>query len=238
MKAISIICGFIWLACVTCQIVELVPGNISSNLDVWHVDLVITFYAPWCKYCKMLRSSMDQMAEFKADNKHLVFGQFDCEKSTKYTAVCRQFEIDRYPTVYFLGFGDYHQSPKGDLFGKQWNPRLVRYTADMYPEAIYDWIRMLQGISFVKRTWYDLTHIFSSNNRHARLAEKLETENNLLRSKLDLFSWELEKIKADAMFEQLPVNDDCFPLLHSSEPNSSNFPLRACAADMIKEFCK
>ena len=128
------------------QFVELSAANITSNVKDWEVDLAVMFYAPWCKYCKQLAPSMARMAELQESKKELVFGKYNCEQSDTDVKLCRALGITQYPSVYFFGFGNFNQAPKGNIFGRSDFSRMVKYTADLIPEAIYDWILMLQSI--------------------------------------------------------------------------------------------
>ena len=103
---------------------------------------------------------------------------------------------NRYPSLYYLGFGNYHQSPaKGFIFGANDEPRLVRYNADIYPEAIYDWILMLSKISWIQRKYDDVKTFFSGSKKYRKTQKtisitsnndykKLEKENNILEEKV------------------------------------------------------
>lgn len=95
-----------------------------------------------------------------------------------------------------MGYGNYHQAPpKGFIFGTNDEPRLVRYNADIYPEAIYDWILMLSKISWIQRKYDDVKTFFSGSkkNRKTRRThsvnsnsdlKKLEKEKALLEEKV------------------------------------------------------
>jgi thiol-disulfide isomerase/thioredoxin len=146
--------------------VELVYSNITSNLEDWDHDLAIMFHVPWCKYCKQLSPSFDQIAVVSSQSKDLVVGKFDCEVPVKHTEICKALGVDRYPSVFFIGFGSMNQGPGGKLLGKSVSPRVARFASDMYPEAILDWIGMLSSISKVQRGWSDALGLFGGNSRY------------------------------------------------------------------------
>jgi thiol-disulfide isomerase/thioredoxin len=155
--------------------VELDTANLTSNFRDWDTDLAIMFYAPWCKYCKQLSTTWEQIAILSADNKELVVGKYNCEQPAEHAEVCQKLGVDRYPSVYFLGFGNMHQAPRGNIFGKNPYPRLAYYNSDLYPEAIYDWVRYLSWLSSMQRRWYDFTaFITGKKSRHALKAERLK----------------------------------------------------------------
>ena len=64
--------------------VELSYQNLSSNIEDWSRDLAIMFYAPWCKYCKQLSPSFDQIATLHSSSKDLTVGKFNCEVPSKH----------------------------------------------------------------------------------------------------------------------------------------------------------
>jgi len=98
--------------------------------------------------------------------------------------------------LYYLGYGNYHQAPpKGFIFGSNDEPRLVRYNADIYPEAIYDWILMLSKMSWIQRKYDDIKAFFSGQKMIRRTTvnnvlngnseyKKLEKEKHLLEEKV------------------------------------------------------
>jgi hypothetical protein len=173
--------------------------------------------------------------------------------------------------LYYLGYGNYNQAPpKGFIFSSNDEPRLVRYNADIYPEAIYDWILMLSKMSWIQRKYDDVKTFFSgkksktnklksiSNNNNDY--KKLEREKILLEEKViiifisfilislfiiyyilykvKLFSTQLEKYKADELFDSLTDNGDPFVLLAPLSPDEENLPFRVCVGEMANEFCR
>ena len=158
--------------------VELTYANLTSNLEDWDTDLAVMFYAPWCKYCKQLAPSFDQIATVHAKSKDLIVGKFNCEVPPKHAEVCKLLGVDRYPSVYFIGYGNFHFGHDGSIFQLPFTssssssshpsfPRIVRFVADMFPEAILDWITMLTTLSQMQRTWSDFASIFTGNSRFA-----------------------------------------------------------------------
>ena len=163
--------------------VEISLSNFSANHRDWEKDMAIMFYIPSCKYCRQLATSWEQIAAATSTTRDLVVTKFNCERSKENTDLCLKLNVDRYPSVYFMGYGDLHQSPPGNPFTKNPLPRLARYNADLYPEAIYDWVRMLSQISTSQRSWDDIKSIFTGRSRTKKTIKRLE---NKVR-KLDLF---------------------------------------------------
>ena len=103
-------------------------------------------------------------------------GTFDCETETSSTDLCRALGVDRYPSIYFIGYGDFNQGRQGNLLQKTELPRVVKYTADLYPDRIYDWMLMLNKISIIQRGVDNLKGTFTMKHGiHARVVE-LEEE--------------------------------------------------------------
>jgi hypothetical protein len=53
-----------------------------------------------------------------------------------------------------------------------------------------------------------------------------------------LYGTELQKYKANELFDSLTDNGDPFPLLAQMVPDEANLPFRACIGDMGTEYCK
>jgi thiol-disulfide isomerase/thioredoxin len=158
--------------------VEITHANLSANLNEWDADMAVMFYAPWCKYCKQLSPSWEQIAASTAGNKNLVVGKFNCEKPAENNELCLKIGIDRYPSVYFIGYGNLHQVLAGNPFAANPYPRIARYVADLYPQAIFDWVKMCAQISSFQRSWYDFKGIFTGKSRSANKVESLKAKVN------------------------------------------------------------
>ena len=154
--------------------VEISYANITANYGQWDKDMAILFYAPWCKYCKQLAPSWEQIASATSKTKDLVVGKFNCEKPAVNNEFCLKLGVDRYPSIYFMGYGSLHQAPAGKPFAENPHPTIARYNADLYPEAIYDWVRMIAQISSTQRSWDDFKSIFTGKSRSAMKAENLK----------------------------------------------------------------
>lgn len=178
------------------------------------------FYAPWCKYCKQLLPHWEQVGKLAMkDNPDIEVGKFNCEVPTRNNDICKKLGVDRYPSVYFIGYGNMNQAPKGNIFGRTTDERVVKFNADLYPEAIYDWVTMLSKISTLQRMWVDFKGIFTGKSRAAMESQNLRTKVEALEKKNRLFSGELERYKADELFDSLKDNGDPFPLLSEMQPD-------------------
>jgi thiol-disulfide isomerase/thioredoxin len=217
--------------------VELTVSNITDNLQFWDVDLAIMFYAPWCQYCKQLTPSFHEIARFLMEDEtkvdELVVGRFNCEKSVEAINLCTRLNVVKYPTVKFLGYGNFNQAPLDSSFLSSilfWfvpteRPRLVEFTADMYPEAIYDWIRVLSSVSWFQRKvdqWWSL--VFSrpggAQSRTSAQIAHLKMEVQELRRREEDAAKELDRLRTIELFRKIGNKGDPFPLLHSLEPDA------------------
>lgn len=219
---------------------ELHPSNVTSNLANWHTDQLIMFYAPWCKYCKQLRPSWESMALLSQSNTDLSIGTLNCEGGAEHKSLCISFGVDRYPSVYFVGYGKFHQSrfKSGLSAAAAAAPQLVHFSAALYPEAIYDWMRMLVFLSTWQRRWANFKSIFTGKSTDAVRVERMAERLQAAERKAELFSKQLEKYKANELFDELEDQGDVFPILNKLVPDENNLPLRVCVADMAGEYCK
>ena len=190
------------------------------------------------KLCRQLATSLEHMAILSANSKDLVIGKFNCEEPATNTQVCTTLGVDRYPSVFFFGFGSFNQGPNGKIFGKSKFNRIAKFTSDLHIEAIYDWIKTLAGISYVQRLWFDFKGFFSGRTRAAVKASKLKERLDKAEYKMNIFAKELEKYKTIEIFDQLKDNGDPFPLLAAMEPDAQNLPFRVCIAELAQEYCK
>lgn len=199
---------------------ELFATNVTNNLQDWDSDMAITFYAPWCKYCKQILPYWEAIAEMTQSNKDITVGKFNCESPAENAELCHKLGVDRYPSIYFVGYGNYHQPPKGkNPFAKNPHPNVVRYTADLYPEALLDWIQMLSFISKVKRRWSDFVGVFTGSTRMQTRMRNLERRLLLSEKRSYTFGKELEKYKALEIFNEMEDYGDPFPLLSEMDPD-------------------
>jgi len=217
---------------------EIPASNITANIVDWDQDLALVMYAPWCKYCKQLLQSYELIASLTKTNKDLVIGKVNCEAPAENIKLCKALEVDRYPSIFFVGYGNFNQAPKSNPFGKAKIPQVARYVADLYPDAIFEWIKTLNAICSWKRRRYVFFGFFTGQNRYvkkiANMKRRLENEQR----RSQLFGQELEKYKALELYDTLEDMGDPFPLLNELEPDEKNLPLRVCVADMASEYCK
>jgi hypothetical protein len=132
-------------------------------------------------------------------------------------------QVDRYPAVFFIGSGNFHQS---HALGSN----IVRYEADIIPNALYDWIRFLSFTSRAHRVWNSFKQVsiafwrspdkgtipslssFTTKDQEKQLLA-LEKEVFVLRS-------EVNRFEILELFDQLPDRGDAFTTLNQTPPNS------------------
>jgi hypothetical protein len=138
--------------------------------------------------------------------------------------------VDRYPAIFFIGYGNFHQShPLGS--------NIVRFEADIIPNALYDWIRFLSFTSRLHRGFNHLqefTSVFfslsekssSTNKDHTKQIMTLEKEVLNLRS-------QLERYEVLELFDQLPHHGDAFAHLQQMMNKTvSNHSVRYWISDI------
>ena len=123
----------------------------------------------------------------------------------------------------YIGYGSFNQAPPGNILGRNPNPRIAKFTASLYPEAIYDWIRMLAFISSWQRLWTDITGIFTGNTLAVRRVKYLNNKLIKLENKVQVFGEELEKYKSFELYDMLEDHGDPFPLLNTMNPDAVSF---------------
>jgi hypothetical protein len=94
------------------------------------------------------------MASFYADEgKDLVFARFNCDRDVESSYLCEWLEVERYPTLKFIGYGDLHATnPLMRWLGrKPVAPRVATFNSDIEPETVRDWLEVMGGLSWWKR---------------------------------------------------------------------------------------
>jgi hypothetical protein len=92
--------------------------------------------------------------------------------------------VESYPSLYFIGYGNFYQSDS-------YRSNVVKYKADIYPDAILIWLRMLNSISSYQRKW-DTFRSLLPFSTHKTLVEEQQT---LLISEVDVLQHQLKDIK-------------------------------------------
>ena len=110
---------------------EFTANNITNNFQLWNNDMAIMFYAPWCKYCKQLIPYMESMAIASKTNKNFIIGKFNCEEPKINNKICVELGVTHYPSIFFIGYGNFNQAPIDNIFGTTKYPQVVQYRLDL-----------------------------------------------------------------------------------------------------------
>lgn len=124
-------------------------------------DVVVLFYAQWCRNCHAFAPLYDQMSKLLhagTKDSQLVMGLFDCEQDKAHSRVCSDAGVTHYPTIMFLSSSGQvlqrgRRSPKVPLpkhittFRGNWQ----------YGDAVMDWIKTLRGLSHWHRAGWGKT---------------------------------------------------------------------------------
>lgn len=208
------------------NLAELSADDVLSSLTDWSSDIAFMTYRPNCEYCMSLEPYMESIAGLLVDNSNLQVGRFNCEQSKTHESVCSTLRLAYYPSIYFIGYGNMNQGgSSGNLLGqpKFINQRVVRYTAAMLPEAIYDWIRMLSTISSWQRRWDNFKGIFTGKSVVTNRIGKLQHQVAALQRRNAELEEKLIIAEADEIFGDLTDHGDVYPLLHSLEPDKVRY---------------
>ena len=131
-------------------------------------DAAILFYAQWCHNCHAVAPSWDAIATHVSAGSRsskLVMALFDCEKDTRHMELCVEAGVKAYPTMMFVGSGEYHDTDMvtSMLFGKDRSAgpfgattlrRTVKFQGNwQYGDQILDWVNMMRGLS----SWHSVT---------------------------------------------------------------------------------
>lgn len=131
-------------------------------------DAAILFYAQWCHNCHAVAPSWDAIATHVnagSRSSKLVMALFDCEKDTRHMELCVEAGVKAYPTMMFVGSGEYHDTDfvtkallgkdkSAGPFGATTLRRTVKFQGNwQYGDQILDWVNMMRGLS----SWHSMT---------------------------------------------------------------------------------
>jgi len=131
-------------------------------------DAAILFYAQWCRNCHAVAPSWDAIATLKeagTRSSNLVMALFDCEKNTQHTELCVAAGIIAYPTIMYVGSGEYHDTDilSSSVLGKDKSAgpygattlrRTVKFQGNwQYGDQLLDWVSIMKGLS----SWHAVT---------------------------------------------------------------------------------
>uniref|UniRef100_A0A915C2V3 Thioredoxin domain-containing protein n=1 Tax=Parascaris univalens TaxID=6257 RepID=A0A915C2V3_PARUN len=83
------------------SVLHLDVTNFKSELKK-KKDALVMFYAPWCQFCQRAKPFFSEAARQLADESRIVFAAVDC---TSEISLCREYDIQGYPTIIYLSYG-------------------------------------------------------------------------------------------------------------------------------------
>jgi len=119
---------------------------------------------------------------------NLVMALFDCEKTAKHTELCAAAGISAYPTLMFVGSGEYHDTDfvtrslvgkdkSAGPFGATTLRRTVKFQGNwQYGDQILDWVNIMRGLS----SWHGFTEsgpLVSLRNGLFKLIREVQGRN-------------------------------------------------------------
>lgn len=123
------------------DVVTLTADNFAlTSQDTWFLE----FYAPWCGHCKRLAPIYEEVAT--ALKGKVKVGKVNCDEEK---AVCSQYGVRGYPTVYFQKDGElreYNQQRTVEAFKKFAESEWSSVTAEPVPEPVAAWKQQAYGL--------------------------------------------------------------------------------------------
>ncbi|KAL3805816.1 hypothetical protein HJC23_007777 [Cyclotella cryptica] len=125
-------------------------------------DAAILFYAQWCRNCHAVAPSWDAIAthlDAASQSSRLIMALFDCEKNTRHMELCVAAGIKAYPTMLFVGSGEFHDTDlltrmvwgkdrSAGPFGATTLRRTVKFQGNwQYGDQLLDWVNLMRGLS-------------------------------------------------------------------------------------------
>lgn len=117
-------------------------------------DAAILFYVQRSNDCHAVAPSWDAIASHVkagSTSSNLVMALFDCERNTMHGELCTAVGVKSYPTIMYVGSGEYNGAEHGILgIGSSNNVprRSIKFRGDWrYADQILDWISVMGGLS-------------------------------------------------------------------------------------------
>lgn len=131
-------------------------------------DAAVLFYAQWCRNCHAVAPSWDAIATHLnagSRSSNLIMALFDCEKNTRHAELCLAAGIKAYPTLMFVGSGEFHdtdpitssilgEDKSAGPFGASPLRRTAKFQGNwQYADQILDWVNVMRGLS----SWHSMS---------------------------------------------------------------------------------
>ncbi|GME87614.1 unnamed protein product [Ambrosiozyma monospora] len=105
----------------TKNIYELNPSNFDDVVLKTNHTTVVEFYAPWCKYCILMKGHYKRAARVASD--YATFGAVNCDKDEN-KPLCAKYHVEGFPTV--MSF----RPPKVNL--DDYDEKKMKHSAEVY----------------------------------------------------------------------------------------------------------
>lgn len=217
-------------------------NEFHNTLNSWKMDVAIMMFAPWCSSCKVMDPYWADFAV--AFNSSISLRKFNCEEDQRSISICEALQIVRYPTILFIGYGGMQQGDSGCLFCRSSERgRMAFFEADMYVDALYDWLTIMSAASLWQRRFEMIRGALIPWRKTPRMVRNeevildLEQTNSELRTTINKQRSDMETWKQLDVYDEFPDYGD--PFKTKLQPGGgSTAELRACVAQMIQRFCK
>lgn len=130
------------------------PVEVTTIDEYIGHDAAILFYVQRSNDCHAVAPSWDAIASHVkagSTSSNLVMALFDCERNTKHDELCTAVGVKSYPTIMYVGSGEYNGAEHGILgIGSSNNVprRSIKFRGDWrYADQILDWISVMGGLS-------------------------------------------------------------------------------------------
>mgnify|MGYP003386297273 FL=1 len=143
--------------------------------------------------------------------------------------LCQELGVESYPSLYFIGYGNFYQSGS-------FKSNIVKFKADIYPDAILVWLRMLNTISTLQQKW-DMFRTLLPFSSHQTLVYRqqasLVEEVHKLQRQLHNFTQAQEREESRNIINEGMDRGDVFPLLHVIDPEDEVMLYPATAVHIL-----
>ena len=157
------------------------------------------------------------------------------------TEFCQRLGIDRYPSLYFFGYGNFHQKIENLTLAEPLSQHIARYEGELYLDALYDWVKLLSTFSFVDRTYDSIFTSFlnpMASSVHRKKIKILDGEVSNLKQELHVATEKINEYETIKLFESLKLEGDVFRVMTQESPKDSNLAFRVCVSELANEYCR